>query len=173
MGEIKLALWANKILIGLNCLGKALIIAIIGFAGLAFILSFTGGKIGNYTAFSEWRVLTPMLLSGLIHAFALVFISKNLLDISSSLTRLDPFEPENGKKLKNIALILAVLECSKYIIQFLTMFILMIFGQPNEGNIEVKFTINFVAWGAVFILFILAEIFKEGARLRKLNELTI
>lgn len=173
MGENNLARVVNKLLGSLFILGQILIALIFAFGIFAIIISLNGGSFMGLKAFSEWRVLTPMLLSGLVNSLALVLISKKLLEIFESIGKFDPFEPSNGKKLKQIALILAVLECSKYLIQALTLVILMIFGQPSEGNLEVKFTINFVSWGAILVLFILSEIFKEGARLRKLNNLTI
>ncbi len=173
MGENKLAIMVNKLIIALNIIGKILIALIICFALFAIFLSLSNSNFFGLKAYSEWRVLTPMLLSGLVNSFALVLISKKLLDIFDSIGKFDPFEPNNVENLKQIAFILAALECSKYLIQILTLVILMIFGQPIEGKLEVKFAINLVSWGAILVLFILSEIFKEGARLRKLNNLTI
>ena len=65
------------------------------------------------------------------------------------------------------------MELSRYFIQVLTGLIIAFAGQPDDGDLSVKIAPNLVAWGAVFIILLLSQIFKEGARLRKNDQLTI
>lgn len=167
---------AQMILQGLKLLNLCakIVIAIFAFiTALAIITTIAGGKVGELKMFTEWRVFTPMLLAGFVHSIALMLISNQLIAITKSHVEKDPFVPENGIRLKKIAIYLGVLEISRYFIQILMGLIIAFAGQPDDGQISMKIAPNFVAWGAVLIILLLSQIFKEGARLRKNDQLTI
>ena len=173
MQNQRLAQWIFRGLKILNLCAKIVLTIFIALAGLAITTTFSGGKIGEFKMFSEWRVLAPMLLSGVIHSSALLLITQQLQLITQSHIENDPFVPENGVRLKKIAIYLGIMELSRYFVQVLTGLIIAFAGQPDDGDLSVKIAPNLVAWGAVFIILLLSQIFKEGARLRKNDQLTI
>jgi len=46
-------------------------------------------------------------------------------------------------------------------------------GNPQGTPLQFSAPINFATWGAIFILIVLAEVLREGARLKQEQELTI
>lgn len=174
MNQGKLANWL-KTIVGLMVIsGKA----ILGFSAIialfAIVLTLFGGKIGPISAtVLEWRLLFPAILGAALIGFGAIYIGKRLRDIFASLEIGDPFIDSNAVNLRQIAFCLAVMEIGRYFIKLITLIILKLFGQPNEGIISIAIDPSFIAWGAVLVLFILSEVFKEGARLRKNDQLTI
>jgi len=77
----------------------------------------------------------------------------------------DPFHPQNVKRLRLIGLMLAALELGRYAVWGLSPLM------PWVRRVEPNF--NLTAWFSVLVVFVLAEVFREGARLRREAELTI
>ena len=77
----------------------------------------------------------------------------------------DPFNERNPGDLRVIALLLALGEI------FTTLAFLAI-PEPFRGD-EVKYDLDLTSWFAVLIVLVLAEVFREGARLRAEAELTV
>ena len=78
----------------------------------------------------------------------------------------DPFHPDNVRRLRIIGGALAILELGRYAAAGLSH---MIF----HGRVHVGGGVSFTTWFAVLVIVVLAEIFREGARLRGEAELTI
>ncbi len=113
----------------------------------------------------------PMLAAGLL-AFALyvgvvLFIVARLRRIFSTLTAGDPFQPENVHRLRAIGFALAALEVINYVANLVSAWMF------RDQFKSVHFPFNPTAWFAVLVVFVLAEVFREGARLRGESELTI
>ena len=89
----------------------------------------------------------------------------SLRQIFMTLTAGDPFHPQNVRRLRLIGLMLAALELGRYAVWgFMPML-------PGIRRAEPNF--NLTAWFSVLVVFVLAEVFREGARLRREAELTI
>jgi len=91
-----------------------------------------------------------------------------------TLTIGDPFRPENVGRLRLIGVALVALEASSYGVRMILAWTtpagarsLASAGQSGGG------WFNPTAWFAVLVVFVLAEVFREGARLRREAELTI
>ncbi len=95
----------------------------------------------------------------------LVIISR-LRRIFATLTAGDPFRPENVGRLQLAGAMLAALELSRYPYALLSHWV-------GSGGSGARFGFNPTAWFAVLVVFVLAEVFREGARLRREAELTI
>jgi Protein of unknown function (DUF2975) len=173
MANLVLANWIGRGLRVINLLSVVGFTIFVGIFCLAILTSLGGGKIGTIKMFVEWRVLIPMTLSGCFHSLALFFIGTQLLEITKSQIAGDPFIPQNGTRIRKIAIILAALEISRYLVQIITGLIIAFAGQPQDGTISTKLSANFMVWGAIIIILLLSEIFKEGARLRQNDQLTI
>ena len=93
-------------------------------------------------------------------------IVQRLRRVFGAMTAGDPFHPDNVRRLRVIALVLALIEINNYAFGALERFAL---GARGHGG----FSLNLTAWFAVLVIVVLAEVFREGARLRRDAELTI
>ena len=113
----------------------------------------------------------PMLAAGLaayaVYVGVVLFIVERVRRIFSTLTVGDPFHPANVARLRAIGFSLAALELINYATN-------LVAGWAFPAHVrQVRFPFNPTAWFAVLVVFVLAEVFREGARLRGEAELTI
>ena len=111
------------------------------------------------------------LLAGLLAAWALLsggwmVIVERLKRVFATLTAGDPFHPDNVRRLRVVGLVLAALLVADYIFSGLNEWL-----YPDKNFFEGGFSLS--AWFPVLVVFVLAEVFREGARLRREAELTI
>ena len=118
------------------------------------------------------RSLTkPLLLfvfgsaSAYVGAFTLILRSLRL--IFRTLTQGDPFHPDNVRRLRQVGVILAVVTVGVWLVQGMAASLAP--GMMERQGIGELLTPGF----SVLIVFVLAEVFREGARLRRESELTI
>jgi len=111
----------------------------------------------------------PLLTAGLAAVAAylggILVIVGSLRRIFMTLTAGDPFHPDNVARLRLIGLMLAGLELGRY--AFWAASSLLPAVNSDEPSM------NLTAWFSVLVVFVLAEVFREGARLRREAELTI
>jgi hypothetical protein len=93
-------------------------------------------------------------------------IVQRLRRIFGAMTAGDPFHPDNVRRLRVTALVLGLIEINRYLFAALDRFAL---GVHPRGGLNLDFT----PWFAVLVIVVLAEVFREGARLRRDAELTI
>lgn len=105
-----------------------------------------------------------LLVFGLSIGGVLVIVH-SLRQIFTTLTAGDPFHPRNVQRLRLIGLMLAALELGRYAVWGMRP--LLPFVRRADPNF------NLTAWFSVLVVFVLAEVFREGARLRREAELTI
>ncbi len=110
------------------------------------------------------------LFAGMLLAFGLsiggvLVIVDALRRIFVTLTAGDPFHPDNVRRLRLVGVMLAALEISRYVMWGLTPLM------PEIRRSEPNFSLT--SWFSVLVVFVLAEVFREGARLRREAELTI
>ena len=113
------------------------------------------------------RVIFAYLLLIALYIAAIMFIVSRLRRIFATLTAGDPFDPENVRRLRTIGVMLAALEVGRYPVAIGAAMI-----APSE-IVRARMGVNLTAWFAVLVVFVLAEVFREGARLRREAELTI
>lgn len=108
-------------------------------------------------------------LAGLaVFAPGIIYVCMQLRRILSTLADGDPFVPQNGPRLTRIAIAIALVELARYVtVILLNLFVDLGTDQP------VRLSINLAAWAAVVALFILAQVFREGTRLREEEKMTI
>jgi Protein of unknown function (DUF2975) len=92
-------------------------------------------------------------------------IVQRLRRIFGAMTAGDPFHPDNVRRLRVTALVLGLIEINRYLFAALDRFAL---GLHPRG-----LSLDFTPWFAVLVIVVLAEVFREGARLRRDAELTI
>lgn len=117
--------------------------------------------------------LTRALLLFAVGAFAAYFggfmlIVRNLRMIFRTLILGDPFQPGNVRRLRQIGLILTVVTGGVWVAQGL------VASRLAPGVMETQGLGDLLTPGfSVLIVLVLAEVFREGARLRREAELTI
>ena len=103
--------------------------------------------------------------AGYFGGFALIL--RHLRHIFRSLTVGDPFQPQNVSRLKEIGLILATVTGGAWLGQTLV-------ARLARGTMDPPGLFDLVTPAfSVLVVFVLAEVFREGARLRRESELTI
>jgi hypothetical protein len=107
-----------------------------------------------------------MASGGELYLVGLIVIVQRLRKVFASMTAGDPFHPDNVRRLRVVGLVLALLEIDRYAFAALDRYAL---HDPRAGTMMVSLT----PWFAVLVVVVLAEVFREGARLRRDAELTI
>ncbi len=108
------------------------------------------------------------LLTGCLFTLGLWVIVGRLRKIFVTLIAGQPFQAENARRLRVIGLVLAALEFSRY-----GVWAIMISGTAIGQNRLFQPQIDFVGLFAIGVMFVLAEVFDEGVRMRKDLDLTI
>ena len=152
----------------------ALLVGVAGVALLAFadlLFSVNPALLDNVQISDRDQLLErgPVLLAGLLAAgfymTGVLVIIGALRRIFATLTAGDPFRPDNVGRLRLIALVLAILELGRYAFWSISAWL------PAVQNVRPSFGLT--AWFSVLVVLVLAEVFREGARLRGEAELTI
>lgn len=147
--------------------------------GLMLILFVIGAfiPISDFTVLSEsgdkelplTRALLIFALGSLTAYFgSFLLILGHLRKIFRTLTIGDPFQPANVRRLRQIGLILAVVTGGVWLVQGMVAARLAPGIMDPQGIGELLTPIF-----SVLVVFVLAEVFREGARLRRESELTI
>lgn len=154
------ALWIGFVALGLMTLAALLLS--LNPDLLADITLTAGGE--------EIRGRGPVVAGGLfaatLYTGGVLVIVDRLRRIFSTLTAGDPFHPDNVTRLRVVGLMLAMLEVGRYGVWAASAWLL-----PSSNEVEPNLSLT--AWFSVLVVFVLAEVFREGARLRREAELTI
>jgi hypothetical protein len=179
------ALWFAAFAVGMGAIAYGVILTLIangsidpslleGGAGNAEI----GGGGGDFHVTYDqpgggtWPVVVPaLLIAGVAVGGSLVIVWR-LRKLFDSFSSGEPFRRENATHLRVIWITMLVIELSRYVLMALTGVLLAQFGGP-EVDANYTFAIDFSTWGSILILIVLAEVFREGARLKEEQELTI
>ena len=105
-----------------------------------------------------------------LYIAALLLVADRLRRVFATLIAGRPFERENVERLRVIGLSLIVLEVAGYALRLLAAALSPEHPASAHG---VRFSVNFTAGFAIVVVFVLAEVFREGARLQDEAELTI
>lgn len=137
-----------------------------GFAFFALAALLLPSDMFRTGSIAPGPILSVGLFAVVIYLSVLVLIVDFVRRIFRTLTAGDPFDPRNVQRLRAIGFALAGLELLSYTINaFPWVFRNWLRWQHSMFNPT--------AWFAVLVVFVLAEVFREGARLRSEAELTI
>ena len=145
------------------------VVVVLALVTLAALLLGFNPSLLQHVTISGAPGLAPMralmLLAYELSVAGVLVIVHRLRQIFSTLTAGDPFHPANVNRLRLIGLMLAALELGRY----------LVWGVSRLAPVvrEVKPNFSLTAWFSVLVVFVLAEVFREGARLRREAELTI
>ena len=126
--------------------------------------------LGDLHLESPWvgPALAATLLGADLYLAGAIVIVGRLRRIFLTLIAGDPFHPDNVSRLQVIAGVLAALELGRYIFAPLLRLAL-----HDHGHTRMSGGVSLTAWFSVLVIIVLAEVFREGARLRGDAELTI
>jgi hypothetical protein len=151
----------------------------VGLAILAvLLLSFNPDLLGGLIKLGELHVKGPWLgplaaatlsATEAYMAGALVIVGR-LRRIFQTLVVGDPFHPENVRRLRVIGLVLALLEIGRFAFAAAARAVASGLGLTH---LNLSAHVNLTTWFSVLVIVVLAEVFREGARLRGEAELTI
>jgi hypothetical protein len=144
-------------------------VALLVSAGLALVLPFQNNLVatlpdGAQVALTRTLLATVLAVTS-VYCGLLVIVLGRLRRVFTTLTAGDPFHPANIHRLRAIGVGLAALEALNILVR--VMIPLWIPGAVRGIGFDLT------AWFSVLVVFVLAEVFREGARLRREAELTI
>ncbi|MFY7719439.1 MAG: DUF2975 domain-containing protein [Brevundimonas sp.] len=164
---VDIALAAAFWVLALLTLGAVLVFLILAFVPLGPLdLIATSEDGGTSVPVPRAYLLFGVgAFAGYFAGFALIL--RHLRRIVHSLRIGDPFQPANVSRLKEIGLTLATVTGGAWIGQTLV-------SRLVRGELEPPGLFDLVTPAfSVLVVFVLAEVFREGARLRRESELTI
>jgi len=138
------------------------------------LLSFRPELLASHVTLDKFHIDGPWLgpvfaatlLGAQLYLVGAIVIVGRLRRIFQTLVAGDPFHPDNVRRLRIIGGALAVLEVGRYAAAALSHLIL-------HGRVHIGGGVSLTTWFAVLVIVVLAEVFREGARLRGEAELTI
>jgi len=141
--------------------------------GIGLIGSMNGGTVSlpGAQAVAEgvpMGRLIAALVGLVVFVTGIAYICSQLRRILETLAEGDPFVPENPPRMTKIAIAIGAIEVVRNC-AVLILSATMDLGEGYRGGLG----INLAAWGAVVVLLILAQVFKEGSRLREEEKMTI
>ena len=155
--------------------------ALLGFfwivAAISVFFIATGGQ--AMMGFEQIAIESPMnvalwTLNGSILAIGVMIVCAYLRGVFETLVKRDPFVPENAKRFTAIAIVLAVMEASKTLVSGLVIFIFSSLNISGSEQFQFQFpNVSWPVWIAVVTLFVLAQVFREGAAMREEQKMTI
>ncbi|PHR92995.1 MAG: hypothetical protein COA69_06675 [Robiginitomaculum sp.] len=124
--------------------------------------------------FNDIRPSTSLVssLSMIVGAGAFLIILKQLRQICQTLVMGDPFVPENAHRLRIIWIAVAIAEVLR-LITGIVLSGLMVQTNDTVEQIEITLDLRIYVWFLVLALIILSEVFREGARMRQEQKLTV
>jgi hypothetical protein len=175
-------LWVALGCLGLAAIGYAVVLALVSAGVLPkAVLEGGEGRIereGANVSFDidgglAWQVVVPALLAGFVAVGGGIVIVRRLKKLFESFRSAEPFRKENATHLRVIWVAMLVIELSRYALMALTGLLVATFGAPEGTDWKFSVNVNLMTWAAILVLIVLAEVFREGARLREEQELTI
>jgi Protein of unknown function (DUF2975) len=156
--------------------------ALLGFIWIIAAFAIYSLVTGNPTFLDQVSVdnplSTPLKLAiwtaiGSILCIGVMIVCAYLRGVFETLVAGDPFVPENARRFSAIAMVLAVMEASA---MFVAMALSVVFGvfAPSGHTVAFQFpNINLPVWFAVLTLWVLSQVFREGAAMREEQKMTI
>jgi hypothetical protein len=93
----------------------------------------------------------------------MLFVVNRLLEILKTLRFGSPFIKENADRFRGVGYALLMGEGAKFAFGFLALI--------YDADVEIN--MSFISWLAVIAVFVLAEVFREGARMKEEQDLTV
>lgn len=182
------ALWFAAACVIVGAIGYGAVVALIAngmidpslLEGGAGDINLGGGRGGDFHVTYDqpgggtWPVVLPaFLIAGVAIAGSLVIVWR-LRKLFDSFSSGEPFRRENATHLRVIWITMVVIELARYALTASTAGLVMVFGAAQGVGVrDIQLNLDLSTWGSILVLIVLAEVFREGARLKEEQELTI
>lgn len=132
----------------------------------AVVSGFSGSVDGDHSMADFVEIFMAF-----VTAIMFVAVSARLMEVLKTISAGTPFEGENADRFKRIAKIIVIAELVKIALVPAAYVWSAIFGVDyGEGG---SFSVDLTNWLGAAIALVLAEVFREGARLREEQEYTV
>lgn len=151
-----------------------LVVGAIAYGALLLLISngtADASLLESEGADARWPVVIPALLIGGVAIAGSLVIVGRLKKLFESFSSGEPFRRENANHLRAIWITMIAIEVARYALMALTGVLITNFAPDVHGQIEIS--VDFTTWLSILVLVVLAEVFREGARLKEEQELTI
>ncbi len=122
---------------------------------------------------ATWPVVAPALVIGAVMVIGALVIVGRLRRLFDSFTSGEPFRRENATHLRVIWITMLVMEVARYVLLAGVAGLFAAFGAPAGADADFSINIDLSTWLSIAVLVVLAEVFREGARMKEEQELTI
>lgn len=120
-----------------------------------------------------WQIVAPALAAAAVAVSGGIIIVRRLRLLFASFRSAEPFRKENATHLRVIWVTMMAVELARYGLLALTGLLIAAFGEPPGTDWNFHLNVSVTSWAAILILIVLAEVFREGTRLREEQDLTI
>jgi hypothetical protein len=159
------------------------IVFLLGSMALAYGLALLGVQFGWFAddpfapgagyGLERPQVAIPVLAAACVAVAGGLVIVGRLKALFASFTSGEPFRAENAGHLRVIWITLAIMELARMGLSVATSAVIAAFGWPDDSVVRVETNFAVSTWVAIVILIVLAEVFREGARMKAEQDLTI
>lgn len=158
--------------VGLHITRIILFIALIGLTIAMIVMPFASGVVEFTSGMENVEIDGDMssdrgdyfdVAYNFIAVLVMLFVVNRLLEVLKTLRFGSPFVKENADRFRQIGYALLIGEGAKFIFSILG----AIFGADVDNDFEM------IAWLAIIAVFVLSEVFREGARMKEEQDLTV
>ncbi len=137
-------------------------------------ISTDHGSLVVYDNIAEaWPIVVPALLIGAVVVGGGLIIVDRLRRLFASFTSGEPFRRENATHLRVIWITMFAVEIARFVLMGVLAGVFAAIGTPEAVDPNFNISVNISTWMSIAILIVLAEVFREGARMKEEQELTI
>ncbi|WP_411816672.1 DUF2975 domain-containing protein [Hyphococcus sp. DH-69] len=163
---LAIGLHITRIILSISLVGIVLMLLIIPLLpSLAEMLSDWGDL--EVADEGDEKLASLNVYFSVAHAFAttavMLFVVNRLLEILKTLRLGSPFVKENADRFRAVGYALLIGEGAK--------FAFGLFSMIFRADIDINS--SFISWLAIIAVFVLAEVFREGARMKEEQDLTV
>ncbi len=175
---LTVAWWALWLALGallVAALGYAALLGLIqaGFPEPAWFAELLAPTDDNPAGFI-WPVAAPTFLIGSVTVGGGLVVVDRLRKLFDGFSSGEPFRRDNGDHMRMIWVAMFLVEVARIALTALMGALLAIFGPARGVSLkQIEPNIDLSTWMSILILIVLAEVFREGARLKEEQELTI
>ncbi len=175
---VRIALWLAAIVLAIAALGYLALLALTAAGAiepavvgdLESNIRFSPGV--EYPAAGGRLVMLWAIAVGAIAISGGIIIVGRLRKLFEGFSSGEPFRKEYADHLRAIWITMLVVEVARYASSAL-LAVLLFTMHPAGSEPHYNFHIDLSTWLSIFVLIVIAEVFREGARMREEQELTI
>ncbi|MHA7873052.1 MAG: DUF2975 domain-containing protein [Hyphococcus sp.] len=163
---------ASLLAMGLHFTRIILWIAFIGLAIAMVVVPFVPIIVGSIDSFANLDIDGDVTVEAgdyleIAHHFVtfavMLFVVNRLLEILKTLRFGSPFVKENADRFRGLGYALLIGEGAKFAFSFMSLIL----------NAELDTNSSIISWLSIIAVFVLAEVFREGARMKEEQDLTV